>query len=87
MANVTKINGESGKNGIFAMRLANIPIILESGNLDENGENLLSRVNLAKKSPKVWKEFKWNYISGIASCIYLEIWASSSLMQNISVLK
>ena len=28
-------NGESGKNGIFAMRLANIPIILESGDFDE----------------------------------------------------
>ena len=46
-------NGESGKNGIFAMRLANIPVILESGDFDENGENLLARVNLAKKSPKV----------------------------------
>ena len=37
----------------IANGLANIPIILESGNLDENGENLLSMVNLAKKSPKV----------------------------------
>ena len=46
-------NGESGKNGIFAMRLANIPIILESGDFYENGENLLVRVNLAKKTPKV----------------------------------
>jgi len=41
------------QNRIFAMRLANIPIILESGDLDENGENLLARVHLAKKSPKV----------------------------------
>ena len=46
-------NGESGKNGIFAMRLANIPIILESGDFDANGENLLARVNLAKKLLKV----------------------------------
>ena len=46
-------NGESGKNGTFAMRLANIPIILESDDFDENGENLLARVNLAKKSLKV----------------------------------
>lgn len=52
MENVTK-NGESGKNGIFAMRLANIPIILESGDFDENGENLLAKVNVAKKSPQV----------------------------------
>ena len=46
-------NGESGKNGIFAMRLANIPVILGSGDFDENGENLLATVNLAKESPKV----------------------------------
>ena len=64
MENVTK-NGESGKNGIFAMRLANIPIILESGDFYENGENLLVRVNLAKKTPKVWKKFKWNYLLDI----------------------
>ena len=53
MANVTKMANRSGKNGIFAMRLANIPIILESGDFDENGENLLATVNLAKESPKV----------------------------------
>ena len=35
------------------MRLANIPIILESGDFDENGENLLAKVNVAKKSPQV----------------------------------
>lgn len=46
-------NGESGKNGIFAMCLVNIPIILKSGDFYENGENLLVRVNLAKKTPKV----------------------------------
>ena len=34
--------------------MANVTkIILESGDFDENGENLLARVNLAKKSPKV----------------------------------
>ena len=43
-------NSKSGENRKFGMRLANIPIILESG---ENGENVLARVNLAKKSPKV----------------------------------
>ena len=47
------------------MRLANIPVILGSGDFDENGENLLARVNLAKKSPKVWKKFKWNYLLDI----------------------
>ena len=54
------VNGKCDKNGEsiwqkwnFAMRLANIPVILGSGDFDENGENLLARVNLAKKSPKV----------------------------------
>ena len=63
------------------MRLANIPIILESGDFDENGENLLATVNLAKESPKVWKK----KLNEIISWTYLEIWASSSIMQNISV--
>ena len=49
-------NGESGKNGKLAVRLANIPIILESGDFDENGENLVSRVNLAKKIVKGLKK-------------------------------
>ena len=52
MANVTKI-ANLAKIENLAWRLANIPIILESGDFDENGENVLARVNLAKKSPKV----------------------------------
>ena len=56
MANVTKMANRSGKNGIFAMRLANIPVILGSGDFDENGENLLARVNLAKKVAKGLKK-------------------------------
>ena len=43
-------NSKSGENRKFGIRLANIPIILESGDFDENGENVLARVNLAKKS-------------------------------------
>ena len=38
------------------MRLANIPIILESGDFDENSENLIARVNLAKKIAKGLKK-------------------------------
>ena len=41
-------NSKSGENRKFGMRLANIPIILESGDFDENGEKVLARVNLAK---------------------------------------